>query len=146
MKTFCYSILFNFLLFFLSSCRSTEKIVQVEVEKPVIVEHIKTDTFYSTLYDKDSIYIHDSVSTKVILDTVYIERTKVQYRYRYITKDSVTIVHDTIPNVVEVQKPFPVEVEKVKYKTPRLVKWLAGAGLIFLLYLLFLAIRLFRKR
>lgn len=71
--------------------------------KYVPVESVKTDSIYLTNWQRDSIYMRDSVYIKEKGDTVY------QYRYKYLFVDKA--VHDTlyVERVDSIQVPYPVE-------------------------------------
>lgn len=76
----------------------------------VPVESVKTE--YINKYQRDSIYIKDSVMYKILGDTIYIEK----YMYRYRDK----AIHDTIIKTDSIQVPYPVkgdtiEVNKLKW-------------------------------
>lgn len=93
------SIILLICLLMMSSCRT----------HTVVVEHTVHDTLCQVLHQIDSIYLHDSVSTRVETrgDTVYntVEKLRVQYVNKYL-KDSVYIaVIDSVP------APYPVEKE-----------------------------------
>ena len=85
----------------LEGCRS-EHVVTVP-EHHYHVAHQR-----DTLIRADSIYIHDSVGTAVSGDTLYITRTRVEYRDRW--RDRVRIdsfiQRDSIPCPVEVPTPL----------------------------------------
>ena len=73
------------------------------------------NTQYQDRYVHDSIWQHDSVYFTIAGDTVWMEKWHTKY-IEHIKYDSVE-VHDT--NYVS--KEVPVEVEKIKYKTPALM-------------------------
>lgn len=80
-----------------SSCKSVEYV-------PVIEHH--TDTLIQTNIQRDSIYVHDSISVTQKGDTISIDR----WHTKYIEKQ----VHDTlyISKTDSVPAPYPVEVIK----------------------------------
>ena len=83
------------LLIFLSSCTTT---------KVVTVEKVHTDTIRITDHQRDSIWVHDSVTVTQKGDTVLIEKWRDRYRDRQ--------VHDTIYQSRCDSIPYPVEVTK----------------------------------
>lgn len=102
------------LLFFVCSCKT--------VYVPVPGE---TKTEYIYKESRDTSYIHDSVYIKEVQkgDTVRITEYRDRYRFRYITTT------DTIVRVDSVAVPYPVEVEKIEYRTRGIVKLMAWLGL-----------------
>lgn len=125
-------------LLLLSSCKTTTKVEVVEVEKPVIVEHLKTDTIKVATERTDSVYLRDSIIVIRQADTVYITKTKFEYRYKYMWRDSIRTIHDSTPKIVEVEVPKVIEVEKpVKY-VPKGLKRLAIFGGMSILIFIFL--------
>lgn len=102
------------LLFFVCSCKT--------VYVPVPGE---TKTEYVYMESKDTAYVRDSVYIKEVQkgDTVRITEYRDRYRFRYITTT------DTIVRVDSVAVPYPVEVEKIEYRTRGIVKLMAWLGL-----------------
>lgn len=102
------------LLFFVCSCKT--------VYVPVPGE-IKTEYVY--MESKDTAYVRDSVYIKEVQkgDTIRITEYRDRYRFRYITTT------DTIIRVDSVAVPYPVEVEKIEYRTRGIVKLMAWLGL-----------------
>ena len=76
----------------LSSCTTT---------KYVEVERVRTDTTYITKWQKDSVWLHDSIHVKEKGDTVLIEKWHTQWRDRLRIDTIYQATHDTIP------APFP---------------------------------------
>lgn len=102
------------LLFFVCSCKT--------VYVPVPGE---TKTEYVYMESKDTAYVRDSVYIKEVQkgDTIRITEYRDRYRFRYITTT------DTIIRVDSVAVPYPVEVEKIEYRTRGIVKLMAWLGL-----------------
>lgn len=102
------------LLFFVCSCKT--------VYVPVPGE---TKTEYVYMESKDTAYVRDSVYIKEVQkgDTIRITECRDRYRFRYITTT------DTIVRVDSVAVPYPVEVEKIEYRTRGIVKLMAWLGL-----------------
>lgn len=91
-------------MFIMTSCAST-KYVEVPVES------IKTE--YVTQYERDSIYVHDSIDRYRSNDTVYL--TKYKNIYRQINKIDTVIKTDTIPKIITIEKTEVKEVNKIKW-------------------------------
>lgn len=106
----------------LTSCTTT---------KVVEVEKVRTDTTYITKWQKDSVWLHDSIHIKERGDTVMIERWHTQWRDRLRVDTIYQATHDTIP------QPYPVETIKVVEKElnwwQRLRLWIGNVGLMALL-------------
>lgn len=98
-----YTLLLSLLAF---SCTTTEY---------VPVETTKTDSIYISLFERDSIYVHDSVYVRDKGDTVYIEKVK------YIYKEKVRT--DTIyaERTDSIRIPYPVERKLGKWEETYLV-------------------------
>ena len=111
-----------FVLALLASCKSVEYV-------PVIQAH--TDTMYITKWQKDSVWLHDSVHVKEKGDTVMIERWHTQWRDRLRVDTIYQATHDTIPD------PFPVEtIKEVPAELSwwqRLRIWIGNIGLLAIL-------------
>jgi hypothetical protein len=111
-----------FVLALLSSCKQVEY---------VTVEKVRTDTTYITKWQRDSIWLHDSIHVKEKGDTVLVEKWHTKY-VESIKHDTTYIAtHDTIPD------PFPVEtIKEVPAELnwwQRLRLWIGNIGLIALL-------------
>lgn len=74
----------------------------------VPVDHYHTDTLRITQTQRDSIYLHDSVSVKERGDTVKIERWRTRYIERTKHDTVYQATHDTIPQPYPVIKEPPV--------------------------------------
>lgn len=86
--------------------------------KHVPVETVKTEKEYVDRWNRDSVYIRDSVFVLVRGDTVYKDRTRTVYRDRY-SRDTAYI-----SKVDTIQVAYPVEVIKEKYRVPKSLWWL----------------------
>lgn len=80
--------------FFLISCKTTEKIIEVPVET------VKTE--YKDVYHFDSIYLKENVYIYQKGDTVFRDSTYIKYVEKQIHDTLIT--HDTIPKVVPIEK------------------------------------------
>lgn len=99
-------LLYTLILFiFLCVGCTTTKIVEVPVET------VKTE--YITHYDKDSIFIHDSVDRYLAGDTVYLYKQK--YIYKYLTKIDTVLKTDSIE--------VPITVETIKEVKTNHIYW-----------------------
>ena len=111
-----------FVLALLASCRQVEY---------VTVEKVRTDTTYITKWQKDSVWLHDSIHIKERGDTVMIERWHTQWRDRLRVDTIYQATHDTIP------QPYPVETVKMVEKDlnwwQRLRLWIGNMVLLALL-------------
>ena len=109
-----------FVLALLASCRQEEYVTVV-----------RTDTTYITKWQKDSVWLHDSIHVKEKGDTVTIERWHTQWRDRLRVDTIYQATHDTIPD------PFPVEtIKEVPAKLSwwqRLRIWIGNIGLLAIL-------------
>jgi hypothetical protein len=104
----------------LTNCTST---------KVVEVERVRVDTTYITKWQKDSVWLHDSILIKEKGDTVLIEKWHTQWRDRLRVDTIYQATHDTIP------QPYPVTeyVEKELNWWQRLRLWIGNIGLIAIL-------------
>ena len=111
-----------FVLALLASCRQVEY---------VTVEKVRTDTTYITKWQKDSVWLHDSIHVKEKGDTVLVEKWHTQWRDRLRVDTIYQATHDTIP------QPYPIETVKLVEKDlnwlQRLRLWVGNIGLIAIL-------------
>lgn len=111
--------LIGLIVVFLSSC-TTEKIVTVE--------KVRTDTTTVTKWQRDSVWLHDSVFVKEKGDSVLVEKWHTMYIEKVSHDTLYQATHDTIP------QPYPVEKE-----VPAKLSWWQSLriwiGNIFLLLL-----------
>ena len=103
----------------LASCTTT---------KYVEVERVMYDTTYVTKWQKDSVWLHDSVLVKDRGDTVLIEKWHTEWRDRLRVDTLYKATHDTIP------QPYPVTeyVEKDLSWWQQLRLWLGNVLLAVL--------------
>ena len=122
MKYLIIWLVFLMLLAWLTSCTTT---------KYVEVERIRTDTTYITKWQKESVWLHDSIHIKERGDTVMIERWHTQWRDRLRVDTIYQATHDTIP------QPYPIETIKMVEKElnwwQRLRLWIGNIGLLAIL-------------
>ena len=86
--------------------------------KHVPVETVKTEKEYVDRWNRDSVYIRDSVFVLVKGDTVFKDRYRIVYKDRY-SRDTAYI-----SKVDTIQVAYPVEVIKEKYRVPKSLWWL----------------------
>lgn len=105
---------------------------------PKVVYVPQAHTEYVTQYRTDSVIQHDSVYVREQVKGDTIRLT--EYRYRYIYKDRVQ--KDTIQKTDTITIERERVVEKVQYRTPDIVKFLAIVGVAALVLLI---VCIFRK-
>jgi hypothetical protein len=128
MKAGCFQGVFFVLAFLigliicalLSSC-STTKVVEVE--------RVKTDTTYITKWQRDSVWLHDSIHVTEKGDTIRIERWHTKYIEKQVHDTTYVATHDTIPQPYEVVKEVPAELSWWQ----RVRLWLGNAVMLALL-------------
>jgi hypothetical protein len=101
----------------LTSCTTT---------KVVEVEKVRTDTTYITKWQRDSVWLHDSIHVTEKGDTVRIERWHTKYVEKQVHDTTYVATHDTIPQPYEVVK--EVQAELSWWQRVRL--WLGNAVLL----------------
>ena len=67
------------------------------------VEHVTRDTIYLSSQHYDSIYIDNRQKVYQQSDTIYLDRTKYEYRYRLLRDTIYKTQIDTIPVIREVE-------------------------------------------
>ena len=122
MKYLIIWLVFLMLLSWLLSCKQVEY---------VTVEKVRADTTYITKWQKDSVWLHDSIHIKERGDTVMIERWHTQWRDRLRVDTIYQATRVTIP------QPCPIETVKMVEKDlnwwQRLRLWIGNVGLLALL-------------
>ena len=86
-------VIFGFVLFVLFGCTKTEYIT---------VEKVRTDTAYVMKWQRDSVWLHDSIYVTERDDTVRIERWHTKYIEKQLHDTTYVATHDTVP------KPYTV--------------------------------------
>lgn len=106
----------------LTSCTAT---------KVVEVEKVRIDTTYITKWQRDSVWLHDSITVTDKGDTIRIERWHTKYVEKQVHDTTYVATHDTIP------QPYPVETIKMVEKElnwwQRLRLWIGNIGLLAIL-------------
>lgn len=95
--------LFGFILFFMFGCSTKEYIT---------VEKVRSDTVQITKWQRDSVWLHDSIHVTERGDIVKIERWNTKYIERQLHDTLYVATHDTVP------KPYPVIKE-----VPAVLNW-----------------------
>jgi hypothetical protein len=88
----------------LSSCTTTKY-----VEVPVV----KTDTLIVTDHQRDSVYLHDSITIKQQGDTIWVQEWHTKYKLKEVHDTTIVATHDTIA------KPYPI----IEYEERPLTWW-----------------------
>ncbi len=108
-----------FLALLMCSCKTIEYV-------PVIEKEVHHDSIYFTKVQRDSVWLHDSISVKEKGDTIRIER----WHTKYIDRE----VHDTIYQAKRDSIPVPYEVIKeVPAKLSKTQKGLMTLGILTLM-------------
>ena len=108
---------FLMLLAWLTSCTTT---------KVVEVEKVMTDTTYITKWQRDSVWLHDSIHVTEKGETVRIERWHTKYVEKQVHDTTCVATHDTIPQPYEVVKEVPADLSWWQ----RVRLWLGNAVLL----------------
>jgi len=114
----------------LSGCGTTRQIQ--------VVREVSNDTVYLNHIQYDSVYIDQWQYCDRSADTIYLEKVRLEYKYKFL-KDTVRIVQiDSIPVIRE------VEVVKTERFVPGIYKWsLAICIGLLLAIILFIAKKFF---
>lgn len=106
----------------LAGCATTR---QVQV-----VERVSRDTLYLNHIQYDSIYVDNWQLTDRTKDTIYLEKSHIEYRYKLLW-DTVRIVQiDSIPVIKT------VEVVKTERYVPGIYKWSLGILIVIVISIL----------
>ena len=100
-------LLFAAALAVLTGCKTVEYV-------PVTVVEHKTDSIYFTQVQRDSIWMHDSISVKEKGDTVRIEKWHTKYVEKQVHDTTYVAKHDSIPVPYEVIKEVPAKLSKTE--------------------------------
>ena len=95
----------------------------------VTVEKVRTDTTYVTKWQRDSVWLHDSVLVREKGDTVMVEKWHTKYVETVRIDTTYLATHDTIPQPYPVIKEVPTELNWWQ----RLRLWLGNLGLLAIL-------------
>ena len=108
------------IIMMMCSCKSIEYV-------PVIEKEVHHDSIYFTKVQRDSVWLHDSISVKEKGDTVRIEHWHTQYRDRWRTDTIYQSKRDSIPYPVEVVKEVPAKLtwwQQTRLHLANIVLWL----------------------
>ena len=106
----------------LASCRQVEY---------VTVEKVRIDTTYITKWQRDSVWLHDSIMVTEKGDTVRIERWHTKYVEKQVYDTTYVATHDTIPDSFPVETIKEVPAELSWWQMLRI--WIGNIGLIAIL-------------
>ena len=95
-----------------------------------VAEHVTRDTVYINKLHYDSIYIDHWQKVYQQSDTVYLDRTKYEYRYRLLRDTVYKTQIDSIPYEVRVVE---TQVERHVPWYAKLLSWIGAIALILLL-------------
>ena len=89
------------------SCKSVEYV-------PVVEKEVHHDSIYFTKVQRDSVWLHDSISVKEKGDTIRIEKWHTKYIEREVHDTLYQAKRDSIPVPYEVIKEVPAELSKTQ--------------------------------
>ena len=107
---------------FFTSCKSVEYV-------PVIEHH--TDTLIQTNVQRDSIYVHDSISVTQKGDTIRIDRWHTKYVEKQVHDTLYIAKNDTVPQPYPVIKEVPAPLtwwQQTRLHLANIMLWLLGIG------------------
>ena len=113
----------------LTGCASTRQIQ--------VVERVSRDTLYLNHIQYDSIYVDNWQLTDRSRDTIYVEKVRLEYKYKLL-RDTVRVVQiDSIPVIRE------VEVVRTERYVPTIYKWsLAICIILFCVFCVFCVLKI----
>ena len=85
-----------------------------------VVERVQKDTLYLNHIQYDSIYVDNWQLTDRTKDTIYLEKSHIEYRYKLLRDTVYKVQIDTIPIIKT------VEVVKTERYVPSIYKWSLG--------------------
>lgn len=89
-------------------------------KQAVVVREISRDTLYLNHIQYDSIYVDNWQLTDRTKDTIYLEKSHIEYRYKLLRDTVYKVQVDTIPVIKT------VEVVKTEHYVPGIYKWSLG--------------------
>ena len=95
-----------------------------------VVEQVSKDTMFLSKIEYDSIYIDNILRSYQSADTVFLERTRYEYKYKMHTDTVIKTRVDSIPVVSE------VEIVKEVSHIPWWSKALSSLGFVFILLII----------
>ena len=108
----CYPLPVLFLVFVSALLAGCGTMKQVQV-----VERVQKDTLYLNHIQYDSIYVDNWQLTDRSKDTIYVEKVRLEYKYKLLRDTVYKVQIDTIPVIRE------VEVVKTEKYVPAIYKW-----------------------
>ena len=121
----------KFLIIWLAFLIAISLLARCRQVEYVTVEKVRIDTNYITKWQRDSVWLHDSIMVTEKGDTVRIERWHTKYVEKQVHDTTYVATHDTIP------QPYPVETVKMVEKElswwQRLRLWIGNIGLLAIL-------------
>lgn len=128
MKQLCtYLLSLVVVLLSFCACRTAGSIASYDWPERTITDTVQV------YHDRvDSVFIHDSIQIAFKGDTIIKEKFHIKTQIRYVQHDSIHIKTDSIP--------YPVEVEKVVYRTPSHMKIFAYIGITMIISFVILVI------
>jgi hypothetical protein len=105
---------------FFTSCKSIEYV-------PIIEHH--TDTLIKTNVQRDSVYVHDSVTVTQKGDTVLMDRWHTKYVEKQVHDTLYIAKNDTVPQPYPVIKEVPAELswwQQTRLHMSNILLWLVG--------------------
>ena len=128
MKKFSFVIVIVIVIV-LTGCATTR---QVQV-----VERVSRDTLYLNHIQYDSIYVDNWQLTDRSRDTIYVEKVRLEYKYKFLRDTIYRVQIDTIPVIRE------VEVIKTEKYVPSIYKWsLAICIILFCVFCVFCVLKI----
>lgn len=89
------------------SCKSVEYV-------PVIEKEVHHDSIYFTNVQRDSVWLHDSISVKEKGDTIKIEKWHTKYREKQVHDTTYVAKTDSVPVPYEVKVEVPAKISKTQ--------------------------------
>ena len=96
-----------FLALLMCSCKTIEYV-------PVVEHEVHHDSIYFTQVQRDSVWLHDSISVKENGDTVRIEKWHTKYIEKQVHDTTYVAKVDSIPVPYEVIKEVPAKLSKTQ--------------------------------
>ena len=96
-----------FLALLMCSCKTIEYV-------PVVEKEVHHDSIYFTKVQRDSVWLHDSISVKEKGDTIRIEKWHTKYIEREVHDTTYVAKIDSIPVPYEVIKEVPAKLSKTQ--------------------------------
>lgn len=96
-----------FLALLMCSCKTIEYV-------PIVEKEVQHDSIYFTKVQRDSVWLHDSISVKENGDTVLIEKWHTKYREKQVHDTTYVAKVDSIPVPYEVIKEVPAKLSKTQ--------------------------------